>query len=266
MVDTSIETNATTSPLTPSLSRDECSQDLSRRLTAAITEADLARLHRKYSEQISALESQLRLKDALVFRYRQRVADQETQISDLNERLLALRCSPPPVWESDARATLIESMCEARLERLCKRLRPHIVKINLSVGHLSAACQRLTEDTLKAELFLAIPAGPQPMALIEAAEHILADTLEYPQTTAIVTPVTELCDFQRSKLEIKQIGPLSKPCGDLSPTPQNCFFCDQMAQKVSKLQQEVHKHRRFIATMKTVIQGLVQPGCSVKLA
>jgi len=260
MVDTSIETNATTSPVTPSLSRDECTPDLSRRLATAITEADLARLHRKYAEQIATLESQLQLKEALVIRYRQRVADQETQISDLNDKLLAMRCSPPQVWEGDSRSTLIDSMCEARLERLCKRLRPHIVKINLSVGHLSAACERLTEDTLKAELFLALPAGPSPLSLLEATDHILADTLEFPQNTAIVAPGTELYAFQRSKLEIKPIGLLSKPCGDQSPSPQNCFFCDQMAQKVSKLQQEVRKHRHFITTMKTVIQGLVQPG------
>ena len=259
MVDTSIETNATTSPVTPSLSRDDCRPLLGRRPAAPITEADLARLHRKYSEQIAGLEATLELKEAVILRYRQHVADQEMQISALNEQLLSIRCSPPQCTEGEARSSLIESMCEARIERLCKRLRPHIVKINLSVGHLSEACQRLTEDTLKAELFLAIPAGPLPVSLLEATDHILADTLEYPQTSVIVTPTTELCAFQRSKLEIKPIAPLSKPTGDLSPSPPNCYLCEQMAQKVSKLQQEVRKHRHFIATMKSVIEGLVQP-------
>lgn len=259
MVDSSIETNATTSPITPSLSRDECSPYATGRFTTAISEADLARLHRKYGEQIACLEGQLQLKEALVTRYRQRVADQETMIATLTEQLLNARCSPPPSWDGESRAALVESMCEARLDRFCRRLRPTIVKINLSVGRLSEACQRLSEDTLRAELFLAIPSGPRPLDLIQDQDYNLADTLEYSEPSVMMVHTPELFAFHRSRQEIVPLSPLSKPTGDQPLSPQPCVYCEQMTLRVERLKQEVRKHRHFISGMKGVIQGLVQP-------
>lgn len=209
-------------------------------------------MHRRYTQQIDILENALEEKEKQLQRYREVVADQACQIASLKEEMLAWRGK---VGLEDKEG-IVEAMCQVKVERMYRRVRPGIVKINLAVARLANVCERLTEDTAKSEQLLLIPSFSPSVFLVETLRSTLmkplADTKVHPLRPSLSAEYTA---FQRSK---RELSPASKPCGDDPLSPRLCEQCMLLARRVDKLQSEVRRHKRFIAGMKGSIEGLVR--------
>lgn len=238
-----------TPPSTPSLySEDNLTEDVRKR--KPYSEADFTQLHQQYMDQIDSLEAVIQEKEVQLHRYQQTIADQACEIASLNEELAYFKSREVGNADPTSRAMLIESLCAVKIDRLYRKIRPSIVKINLEIGRLANNCLRLSEDTAKAEDFRLLPALPPFPFLAPASPE------PYGRTTLIMAPDFQEEAFQRCKKEL-EIKPLAQPSGDTPLSPTVCPMCSAFNRQIEKLQGEIRKHKKFIGELKASIETLV---------
>ena len=245
----------TTPPSTPSLSlycsEDNLTEDVRKRKTNCLyTEADLRQLHQQYTDQIDSLEAVIQEKEVQLHRYQLTAADQACEIASLNEELAYFKSREVGNADPASRAALVEALCALKVDRLYRKIRPSIVKINLEIGRLASNCTRLSEDTAKAEDFCSLPS---PFLFLSDPPQ---SPEPYSRTTLIMAPDFQEEAFERCKKEL-EIRPMAQPCGDLPLSPSLCPMCSAFNRQVEKLQGEIRKHKKFIGELKASIETLV---------
>jgi hypothetical protein len=253
MADCSFDSHSTTPHSTPSASlycEDNLTEDVRKR--KPYSEADFTQLHQQYMDQIDSLEAVIQEKEIQLHRYQQTIADQACEIASLNEELTYFKSREVGNADPTSRAMLIESLCAVKIDRLYRKIRPSIVKINLEIGRLANNCIRLSEDTAKADDFRLLPAL-SPFSFLSDPP---ASPEPYSRTTLIMAPDFQEETFQRCKKEL-EMRPTAQPSGDTPLSPIVCPMCSAFNRQIEKLQGEIRKHKKFIGELKASIETLV---------